>query len=78
MRLPQWGMGMQEGTIIRWLKQVGDHVDEGEALCEVETAKVETVMESPVAGRLARIVAAAGATVPVNEVIAVVTTEGGR
>ncbi len=76
VRLPQWGMGMQEGTITRWLKAVGEAVLEGEPLCEVETAKVETVMESPASGVLARIVAAQGTTVPVNDVIAVIAAPG--
>ena len=44
--LPQWGMEMQDATIVRWLKQEGDVVREGEPLVEVETAKIETEMES--------------------------------
>ena len=39
--LPQWGMGMSEGTITSWLKAVGDQVTEDEPLAEVEAEKVE-------------------------------------
>ncbi|MBT4515367.1 MAG: hypothetical protein HOC77_09795, partial [Chloroflexi bacterium] len=54
--LPQWGMGMNDGTIVKWLKQEGDAVEVGDPLCEVESAKVNSEVESPGAGTLARIV----------------------
>jgi pyruvate/2-oxoglutarate dehydrogenase complex dihydrolipoamide acyltransferase (E2) component len=47
--LPQWGMGMSEGSIIQWLKKVGDSVVEDEPLAEVEAEKVEEVLESHLA-----------------------------
>ena len=48
--LPQWGMEMQDGTIVRWLKQEGDEVAEGEPIVEVETAKLQTELESTACG----------------------------
>jgi pyruvate dehydrogenase E2 component (dihydrolipoamide acetyltransferase) len=74
--LPQWGMEMQDATIIRWLKQEGDPIREGEPLVEVETAKIETEMESPASGVLAHILAPEGATVPIRTVLAIVAAPG--
>lgn len=64
--LPQWSMGMADGTIVRWLKHEGDPVTEGEPLVEVEAAKVTSEVEAEVAGVLARILVAEGETVPVR------------
>ena len=50
--LPQWGMGMQEATIIKWLKKEGDLVKKGEPLVEVESSKVNAEVESSVDGYL--------------------------
>jgi 2-oxoglutarate dehydrogenase E2 component (dihydrolipoamide succinyltransferase) len=65
-------MGMTEGEIVAWLKQVGDHVEVGEALVDVEAAKVEQELESPVAGTLVEQVAAVGDIVPIREVVALI------
>lgn len=73
--LPQWGMGMSEGTIVEWLKKVGDTVTEDEPLAEVEAAKVEETLESPATGTLVEIVVAEGETVDVRSLIAVIETE---
>ena len=58
--LPQWGMEMQDATIVKWLKQEGDAVQVGEPLVEVETAKIETEMESTASGVLAHILVPEG------------------
>ncbi|MGO1266742.1 MAG: biotin/lipoyl-containing protein, partial [Microbacterium gubbeenense] len=50
--LPALGESVTEGTVTRWLKQVGDTVEVDEPLLEVSTDKVDTEMPSPVAGRL--------------------------
>jgi pyruvate/2-oxoglutarate dehydrogenase complex dihydrolipoamide acyltransferase (E2) component len=72
VRLPQWGMGMVDGEIVVWLKEVGDHVDLGEGLVEVETSKVVEILESPVSGTLVRQVAEVGDVVPVRDVVAII------
>ncbi|RWE20483.1 MAG: biotin attachment protein [Mesorhizobium sp.] len=72
--LPSSGMGIEEATIVRWLKDVGDKVSEGETIVEVETAKATVEIEAPAAGTLATIVAPVGTTVEVNAVIG--TIEG--
>ena len=70
--LPQWGMGMSEGTITTWLKSVGDHVNEDEPLAEVEAEKVEETLESPATGTLVEIVVPEGDTVDVRTVVAII------
>lgn len=72
--LPQWGMGMSEGTITTWLKSVGDNVTEDEPLAEVEAEKVEETLESPATGTLAEIVVPEGETVDVRTLIAYIET----
>jgi pyruvate/2-oxoglutarate dehydrogenase complex dihydrolipoamide acyltransferase (E2) component len=74
VRLPQWGMGMTEATVIAWHKQVGDDVAEDEPLATIEAAKAETELGAPYTGRLVAIVAAADTTVPVGEVLAWIET----
>ncbi len=74
--LPQWGMNMQEGTLVKWLKREGDPVAQGEPLVEVETAKLNSELESPSAGVVAHILATEGSTVPVGSVVAVIAAPG--
>lgn len=73
--LPQWGMGMSEGTITAWLKSVGDTVAEDEPLADVEAEKVEEILESPAAGTLTEIVVPEGETVEVRTVVAYIETD---
>jgi pyruvate/2-oxoglutarate dehydrogenase complex dihydrolipoamide acyltransferase (E2) component len=73
--LPQWGMGMSEGTITTWLKAVGDQVSEDEPLAEVEAEKVEETLESPATGTLTEIRVAEGETVEVRTVVAIIEAE---
>ena len=73
--LPQWGMGMSEGTITSWLKGVGDEVSEDEPLAEVEAEKVEETLESPAAGRIVEVLVPEGETVEVCTVVAVIETD---
>jgi len=70
--LPQWGMGMSEGTITAWLKSVGDTVAEDEPLAEVEAEKVEETLESPATGTIVEIKVPEGETVEVRSVVALI------
>ncbi|WP_267961646.1 lipoyl domain-containing protein [Sphingobium sufflavum] len=70
--MPQWGMNMTEGTVVQWLKAVGDRVEPGEALVEIEAAKAANVLESPLAGVLASILVAEDDTVPVQTPICLI------
>jgi pyruvate dehydrogenase E2 component (dihydrolipoamide acetyltransferase) len=76
VRLPQAGMGMTDGTVLDWLKQVGDQVRQGECIAEVEAAKTTLEIEAPCDGVLASIVTPAGTLVPVREVMAVIALPG--
>src|SRR5512143_2637825 len=78
--MPQLGESVAEGTIGKWLKQPGDHVDKYEPLLEVITDKVNAEVPSPFEGTLREILAEEGATVPNNAEIAVIETadEGGQ
>ena len=73
--LPQWGMGMSEGTITTWLKTVGETVAEDEPLAEVEAEKVEETLESPATGKLSEVLVPEGETVEVRTVVAVIETD---
>ena len=75
--MPQMGESIAEGTIVRWIKKVGDEVDRDEPLFEISTDKVDAEIPSPAAGRLAEIRVKEGETVPVNSVVAVIGV-GGR
>lgn len=70
--LPQWGMGMSEGTILEWRKAVGDAVSEEEPIATAEAEKVEDEILSPTDGTLVEILVEAGETVPVRTPVAIV------
>ena len=74
--MPQMGESIAEGTITRWLVKVGEKVERDQPLFEISTDKVDAEIPSPVAGVLKEIKAEEGATVPVNEVVALVDEEG--
>src|SRR3989442_9170493 len=74
--MPQLGESVAEGTIGKWLKKPGDHVDKYEPLLEVITDKVNAEVPSPYAGVLKEILVEEGATVPNNTEIAVIDDNG--
>jgi pyruvate dehydrogenase E2 component (dihydrolipoamide acetyltransferase) len=74
--MPKWGLTMTEGKILGWLKQEGDAYRAGEELLEIETTKITNVFEAGDPGRLRRIVAAAGATLPIGALLAVAAPDG--
>jgi len=74
--MPQMGESIAEGTVVRWIKKVGDQVDRDEPLFEISTDKVDAEIPSPAAGQLAEIRVKEGETVPVNSVVAVIGTAG--
>lgn len=74
--MPQMGESIAEGTIVRWIKKVGERVDRDEPLFEISTDKVDAEIPSPSAGVLVEIRAKEGETVPVNSVVAVIGEAG--
>jgi pyruvate dehydrogenase E2 component (dihydrolipoamide acetyltransferase) len=74
--MPQMGESIAEGTIVRWIKKVGDQVARDEPLFEISTDKVDAEIPAPAAGVLAEIRVKEGETVPVNSVVAVIGQAG--
>jgi 2-oxoglutarate dehydrogenase E2 component (dihydrolipoamide succinyltransferase) len=70
--MPQMGESIAEGTIVRWIKKVGETVERDEPLFEISTDKVDAEVPSPAAGIVSEIRAKEGETVPVNTVVAVI------
>ena len=73
---PRPGEGVEELTVVAWLKQVGDQVEEFESVVELETDKVVTEFPSPISGTLLRIDVAAGDSVKVGEVMGLIGKPG--
>ncbi|KPK75400.1 MAG: hypothetical protein AMS25_18410, partial [Gemmatimonas sp. SM23_52] len=73
--MPQMGESIAEGTITKWLKQVGDEIKRDEPILEISTDKVDADIPSPAAGILVEIIAQETETVEVGSVIARIETE---
>lgn len=71
IRVPELGEGVTDGFIVMWLKDVGEHVDEGEGLVEVMTDKANVEVPAPVSGKVVERLVEADTRVKVDEVIAV-------
>jgi pyruvate dehydrogenase E2 component (dihydrolipoamide acetyltransferase) len=74
--MPQMGVSVSEGTITRWLKQVGEKIEADESLLEISTDKVDTEVPSPGTGVVAEILVQEGETVDVGTRLAVIAPEG--
>src|SRR4051812_15943051 len=74
--MPQMGESVTEGTILEWRKQVGDPVDQDEALVDVSTDKVDTEVPAPVAGTLTKVLVQADETVPIGTVLGEIEVNG--
>ena len=74
--MPQMGESIAEGTVTKWLKQVGDHVKRDEPLFEISTDKVDAEIPSPAEGVLLEVVVPEGETVEINTVVAKIGQEG--
>jgi len=74
--MPQMGVSVSEGTITKWLKQVGEPIKADESLLEISTDKVDTEVPSPASGVVAEILVQEGETVEVGTKLAVIAPEG--
>lgn len=74
--MPKLGLTMTEGTVVKWNKAVGDNVTAGEALVEIETDKINNVIESPASGTLLKVFVSEGDTMEVTGLIAVIGEPG--
>jgi pyruvate dehydrogenase E2 component (dihydrolipoamide acetyltransferase) len=75
VKMPKWGLSMDEGTVIHWWKSPGERVTEGDDLLDVETSKITNAVAAPVSGVLRRIVAAPDGTLPVGALLAVIADD---
>ncbi len=75
--MPQMGESIAEGTLTKWLKQVGESIERDEDLFEISTDKVDADIPSPASGTLVEVLVEEGATVEVNTVVARIETEAG-
>jgi 2-oxoglutarate decarboxylase len=76
--MPQMGESVTEGTVLGWLKQVGDRVEADEPLVEISTDKVDAEIPAPTAGTLVKILAEADETVQVGSVLGEIEPDGGN
>ncbi|MCI0551509.1 MAG: 2-oxo acid dehydrogenase subunit E2 [Anaerolineae bacterium] len=76
INMPKLGFDMAEGTLIRWVKQVGENINKGDVLAEIETDKATVEVESPASGVVLQHIVDQGSIVPVNAPIAVVGNAG--
>jgi pyruvate/2-oxoglutarate dehydrogenase complex dihydrolipoamide acyltransferase (E2) component len=72
--MPQMGVSVAEGTVVKWHKHPGDWVEADETVCEISTDKIDTELPSPASGRLVRILVGENATVPVGTALAEIDT----
>ena len=73
--MPKMGESIQEGTILRWVKNVGDTVERDDVLLEISTDKVDTEVPSPAEGKIIEIRAQEGDVVEVGTVIAILSSD---
>lgn len=75
--MPKMGDGMEEGTLLKWLKSEGDEVSEGDAIAEIETDKVSLEIEATDSGTLSRLLVGEGDVVPIGQPIAQIGEDAG-
>jgi pyruvate dehydrogenase E2 component (dihydrolipoamide acetyltransferase) len=76
INMPKLGFDMAEGVLVRWVKQVGEPVNKGDVLAEIETDKATVEVESAFSGVVLQLLVSEGDVIPVNDPIAVVGEEG--
>ena len=76
INMPKLGFDMAEGVLVRWVKQVGENINKGDVLAEIETDKATVEVESPAGGVVLQLIVNQGDVVPVNAPIAVVGAAG--
>jgi len=74
--LPKWGMNMVEATVVEWHRSVGDRVEAGDALVNIETDKVDTDVEAPIAGTVVEILVQPGEDAEVGATLCLISPDG--
>ena len=75
LTMPQLGLTMTEGTVSKWLKKAGDKLKQGDEVVEVETDKINNIIEAPEDGVLIKIIAEEGAILPVKGILGYIGNE---
>ena len=73
--MPQMGESIAEGTLVKWLKKIGETIERDQPLFEISTDKVDAEIPSPASGTLLEIKIEEGKTVPINTIVAVLETD---
>ncbi|MFM9842028.1 MAG: acetoin dehydrogenase dihydrolipoyllysine-residue acetyltransferase subunit [Dongiaceae bacterium] len=73
--MPKWGLAMEEGTVTAWQIAEGAEVAKGQEIADIETSKIANVFESPISGKVRRLVAPTGEALPVGALLAVVADD---
>ena len=76
LKIPSYGMTDTDALVMRWLREPGDRVSEGDPLVDIETAKTEVTLESPASGVLGPHLVAAEAEIPPGTVLAWIEADG--
>lgn len=72
VKMPQWGMEMTEGVVVKWHKTEGDRVEKGEDLADIENAKSTGTLEAPASGRVVKLIAKPEQEVPIYGLLAII------
>ncbi|MGH2960780.1 MAG: biotin/lipoyl-containing protein [Solirubrobacterales bacterium] len=75
VKLPKWGLTMEEATIVEWMHEIGERVEQGEVLAIVESEKAEVELPSPASGFVARYLVEEGGTILVGAEICVIAAD---
>lgn len=75
VKLPKFGLTMEEATINEWSVAVGDAIEQGQVLAAIESEKVEMELPSPVSGLVAELLVAVGETVPLGTPVLVIVAD---
>ena len=75
VKLPKWGLTMEEATVLEWLLEVGEQVAQGEVLALVESEKAEVELPSPVSGYFAKPLVGEGETVAVDTELCLIAAD---
>ncbi len=74
--LPKWGLTMEEGTLVSWLKKEGDQVAEGEVIAEIETEKITNELEAPAGGVISKLLVEEDTEeIPVGTVLCIINED---
>src|SRR5260221_2608008 len=76
IKMPKLGFDMAEGLLVRWVKQVGENINKGDVLAEIETDKATVEVETSASGVVLQLIVDQGTMVPVNAPIAVIGAAG--